>query len=329
MVLAMPKVLFVADPLVDFPKSHDTTWAMMLEANRRGFEVYHSLISDLGLSGPKPFGSFWKLKPEFFENNSSEAHADSKYVFKPKTSEFSSESFELDKFDYIFMRKDPPVDQAYIYVTQVLSACKKACVINNPRALRDFNEKLVCLNFPGLISETLVSSKKEEARTFLQKHKKIVLKPIDAMAGAGIFVLEEGDRNFSAIFESLSGSNQAPVIVQKYIPEIETAGDKRVILVKGEPIGALKRIASSSDHRANMARGGSIEKADLNDRDLEIIAGIKNFLVENNIFLAGIDIIGDYLTEINITSPTCFQEINKLNGLGSDESLEAQLFDSL
>lgn len=337
------KIAFICDEITSFNKAHDSTWAIMLAAYTRDYEIHYGLADGLGLESGSAFGHFQLLTESFFNCNINDGehsreddvlsqtlldHANLIYPHQYlENNPFTKKP--LDDFDYIFMRKDPPFNINYIFASNVLSFCKHAKVINNPRALRDHNEKLSILNFPDLIPATIVSKDKKDFRNFLDKHQKIVIKPLDGKGGEGIFVVDKDDKNFASIIESLSNFGSRFIMAQKYIPEIKSEGDKRIIIANGEPIGALLRVPSGSDHRGNMAAGGTISSYKPNKRDLEICTALKDFFLEHQIYFAGIDIIGDYLTEINITSPTCLQEINRLNNLAGKESLESQLLDKI
>lgn len=316
------KIAFVADEITSFIKDHDSTWSIMQAAHEAGDEVYYARASDLFVLGNKGQAEFVKLDKDFFEYQEI-----SGVDILEFPSESSSKINELDSMDLIFMRSDPPVDTAYTTACQILSLCKKARVINNPNSLITFNEKLSILNFPDLITDTLVSSSKADIAEFIVKHKKVVIKPLDGMAGSGIFVIEEGDRNLNSILET-SLQRVDTIMVQKYLPEI-SQGDKRIIMINGEAKGALIRVPTKKDHRANLAAGGNYAKYEMTARDSEICAALKNFLLDNGIYLAGIDVIGDYLTEINITSPTCMQEIDRLDGNTAKKKLASLLLRSI
>lgn len=316
------RIAFIADEITSFIKDHDSTWSIMQAACEAGDEVYYAQAFDLSVSGNKAQAEFVKLDKDFFEYQE---------ISGLDILEFPSESSaklkELDSMDLIFMRSDPPVDSAYITACQILSLCKKARVVNKPEALISYNEKLSILNFPDLITETLVSNSKTDIKKFISKLGKVVIKPLDGMAGSGIFVVEDGDKNLGSILET-SLERSSTLMIQKYIPEI-SKGDKRIIMINGEAKGALSRIPQDSDHRANLAAGGKFIKAELTDRDKEICEGLKSFLIKNGIYLAGIDVIGAYLTEINITSPTCMQEIDRLDRNTAKKKLASVLLHSI
>ena len=221
---------------------------------------------------------------------------------------------DIDSFDYVMMRKDPPFDLEYLYQAQLLSQCTKAKVINPGQALANFNEKLSILQFPDLITNTVVSSNRNELKSFIQEHGQTVLKPLDLMGGSGIKLLNINQDNLEAELEESTEGYKTRVMIQKYIPEIKTHGDRRIIVINGKAEAGLLRIPKDGDFKVNMAAGGSVADYDLTEHDHKICARLAPWLEANGIVLAGIDLIGDYLTEINITSPTCFQEINRSKG---------------
>lgn len=326
------KFAFIADDITSFQKDHDSTWALMNASKSKGSEVYYAHASSLTYKNNKLSAQFIKLDDEFFSYQEKNNAKLIKFPVipldeNPSPFKYPCEALDLDSFQIVFMRKDPPVDSKYIYETQLLGLCKKALVVNNPASLLINNEKLSILNFPNLITETIVSESKTEIKEFVAKVGKAVLKPLDGMGGAGIFVLELQDKNINSIIETSLASGQA-LMIQKYIPEI-SQGDKRLIVVNGECIGAILRVPSSGDNRGNLAAGGSFQAYTVSKRDLEIVAEIKDFLLKNKIYFAGVDIIGNYLTEINITSPTCLQEINRVNNLNFENCMEARIIDSL
>lgn len=334
------KTLYLADPITQFIKNHDSTWALMKASYELGHEVYYADSASLGIEASNAYAQCIKLDKSFFDYQEDHESKLVKFPVAPLDEGISPNQYPciktwLDDFNLIFMRKDPPVDSAYLHQCQILSLCKKAKVVNNPRSLINLNEKLSIFNFPDLIAPTIISNDKREIKDFLQMHKKIVIKPIDGKGGEGIFVVEEGDLNLNSIIETMTEVTKAYslnpnlLMIQKYIPEIKSSGDKRIIMFNGKAAGALARIPAANDNRGNLAAGGSFSKYTLTKRDLEICSSLESFLVDNGIYFAGIDVIGDYLTEINITSPTCLQEINQLEGLGGKERIEFRLFEVL
>ncbi len=219
----------------------------------------------------------------------------------------------LSKFDIIFIRQDPPFNMEYIssmYLLELLSS--KVRFINSPAGIRNVPEKVLMLKFFDIIPPTIITRSFDEIKKFIKKYKKAVVKPIYGNGGEGIFFLEENDRNFNQIIEGFISKNNEPFIIQKFLPEIKK-GDKRIILVDSEPVAAIRRIPKKNEIRSNIHVGGKCESIKLNQRDLYICNMIKKTLQKNKLFFVGIDIIGNYLTEINVTSPTCIQEIKKIN----------------
>lgn len=315
------KIAFIADEITSFIKDHDSTWAIMYSAYETQDEVFYANASSLAInSKAKPIADFIELDQGFFTKQKSSSSKLLEFSQRPKP-----EQIKLDDFDLIFMRKDPPVDMEYVKNCQILALCKKAKVINNPNSIIKFNEKLSTLNFPDLIPTTIVSKTITEIKEFLKEHKQIVVKPIDQMGGKGVFTVKLNDRNIDSILETATSSENNSVIVQEYLPIIKEEGDKRIIMIQGKAAGALLRIPPENDFRANLAAGGSYAKYQLNDSDYRICYTLEKFLIDNQIYLAGIDVIGKHLTEINITSPTCLQEINRMDNLSGKNKLETQL----
>ncbi len=281
------KLAFLGDDINSFKRDHDSTWALMLEALAQGHEVAYAQADTMISYGAKVGAKFIDFIRHCEERSDEAIH-------------FAL----LDDFDYVFMRKDPPVDELYIHQLRLLTTLKQARVINDPVSLLRFNEKLVILEFPELIVPTLVSASREHLLGFLQQQGRIVLKPLNGKGGEGILLIDSPEQ---------VPELHALMMAQAYIPEVLTEGDKRVILVNGEIAGALLRIPKPGEFRANMAAGGSYKDCSLSAADRQICARLKPFCQQHGIMLAGIDIIGGKLTEINITSPTCLQEINRLN----------------
>jgi len=296
------KLLFVADPLTSFKVYKDSTYAMMAEADRRGHGLWACEPRDLlwrdgGVEGHvaairlTPGGPAW---------------------FEAATAEWQT----LDSFDAILMRKDPPFDQEYLYATYLLELAERAGakVYNRPQALRDFNEKLAIARYSQFTVPTLVSSRKAEIRTFLHEQGDIVVKPLNAMGGAAVFRLRPGDANIGVTLEVLTAHETTTIMAQRYIPEI-VDGDKRILLIDGEPAPyCLARIPAPGETRGNLAAGGSGVARPLTERDREIAASLGPELRQQGLLLVGLDVIGDWLTEVNVTSPTCFREITDQTG---------------
>jgi len=295
------KCLFVADPLAGFKTYKDTTFAMMREAARRGHALYAMVAEDLAWRDGRVKGRCQAIRmtggePWF------EAEA---YTWQ-----------DLADFDTVLMRKDPPFDQGYLNATWLLEMAERqgAKVFNRPQALRDYNEKLAIARFPAYIAPTLVSNDAQLIREFLAEQGDIVVKPLNAMGGAGIFRLRPGDPNLGAILETVTRYGTETIMAQRYLPEIVN-GDKRVLVIDGEPVPyALARIPAEGETRGNLAAGGTGVARPLTDRDREIAQALGPTLRDAGILLAGLDVIGDCLTEVNVTSPTCFQEITQQMG---------------
>jgi glutathione synthase len=291
----------------------DTSFAMLIEAQSRGWELYYMELNDLYLSNGHPYARTRTLQVQRDENNW--------YQF------IEEQEVSLAELDTIIMRKDPPFDQEYLYATYLLEQAEYlgAYVVNKPQSLRDANEKLFTSWFPQCCVDTLVSSNPLRFKDFLQKHQDIILKPLDGMGGASIFRVRAGDSNLNVILEVMTEYSTRSIMAQRYIPEIKE-GDKRILLVNGEPIAyALARIPVKGENRGNLAAGGTAEGRKLTDRDLWIANQVGPVLKEKGLVFVGIDVIGDFLTEINVTSPTCVQELDKQ----FDLNISAQLMDHI
>lgn len=289
------KLGVVMDPIRTIKPQHDSTFAMLLEVFARKWSIFYFEPQDLFLQNGKAYGEGQRLK-----------------VFDHVEHWFSLQDravISLDELDFILMRKDPPFNEEYLYLTQLLDRTK-ALVVNNPQALRDANEKLVITTFPSCCVPTLVSSKIALLKAFWKEEKDIVCKPMHAMGGNSIFHLSAQDPNAAVVFEILTQQETCHVMAQRFIPEIKN-GDKRILLIGGEPIPfALARIPQSGEWRGNMALGAKPQAQPLTTRDIWICQQLAPYLRDHGIYFAGIDVIGDYLTEINITSPTCIRELD-------------------
>lgn len=297
------QLLFVADPLEAFNPKKDTTFAMMREALRRG----HSL------SVCEPSDLQWELGSKVLARV---RHITLSGVLPNWFEELGTEVRALASFDVVLMRKDPPFDSEYFYSTHLLEQAERegACVFNRPRALRDHPEKLAILEFPDWIGPTLVTRSAASIREFHEKHRDIILKPLDGMGGMGIFRVGPDGMNLGSITETLNRGGAQSVMVQKFLPEI-VHGDKRILIIGGEPVPyCLARIPQGSEVRGNLAAGGKGVAQPLNARDWEIGRALGPVLAARGLLLAGVDVIGDCVTEINVTSPTCFQEIQQQTG---------------
>jgi glutathione synthase len=305
------KLLFVADPLEGFKIYKDSTFAMMREAASRGHELFACEPRDLswqrGNRVSAPLRSFTL-------SGAADAADDPHEWFTPNPGD--GRVTALADLDAVLMRKDPPFDSEYFYATHLLQQAERdgARVFNSPAALRDHPEKLAILEFPQYIGPTLVTRSEAEVRRFHAEHKDIILKPLDGMGGMGIFRVGPDALNLGSIVETLNKGGAQTVMVQRYLTEI-VKGDKRILVIGGKPVPyCLARIPQGSEIRGNLAVGGKGVAQELSVRDREIAEGIGPVLAARGLLLVGLDVIGDSLTEINVTSPTGFQEITKQSG---------------
>ena len=302
------KLAFVMDPISQISYRKDSTLAMMIEAQEKGHEIFYIEPNCLFFDSDKPCAEFSSISVKYEESNWYEKG--------------ESNTSSLDFFDAILMRQDPPFNMEYINNTYILESASKlgVKVFNDPKALRDNNEKLAILDYPSLITNTIVSSSKEIIKDFIDRNSEVVIKPLGLMGGEGIKRLHKKDADLLKTLESIDKKKEK-MMVQKFIPEV-FEGDKRVILISGEDCGfSVTRIPQGDDFRGNLAAGGKAEVRELKDRDFEIINAIKPKLIEQGILVAGIDILGSFLTEINITSPTCFRELYDQQGINLAKDL--------
>ncbi len=302
---------FVMDPIGSVDVRGDTTFVLMLEARRRGHRVLYVDPQDVAVAGGQAVA---QVRPVLELRPEQGRHVDLGDV----------EEVALDAAtDLIFQRVDPPVDAEYITTTQILSLCRRALVLNRPEGILAANEKLYALRFADLMPETRVSHRISELRAFMAElGGEMIVKPLDGKGGEGIFHLQEGDRNLTSILEQSTVFGSRRVMAQAYLPEVRK-GDKRILLVDGEPIGAVMRVPSEGEHRANFHVGGRPEKAVLDAADRRIVERLAPSLRRDGLFFVGVDVIGGRLTEVNVTSPTGVQEINALDG----RRLEAEILD--
>lgn len=308
--MAVLKVGVIMDPIEKIDIDKDTTFVLMLEAQKRGHELYYMELDDLSIRGATPEAHF---------RRATVARADPHHKFGEAASK------PLDWFDVILMRKDPPFDMKFFFATQLLSLVdeKKCLVVNHPRALREANEKLYALNFPQLIPPTLVSGNTERLKHFMKEQEgEMIVKPLDGCGGSGVFYLNLKDRNTNALLETATDNGKRPIMAQHYIPEVRK-GDKRIIVLDGEPLGAILRVPRDDETRSNIHVGGRVVKTDLTARDREICRVMAPSLKKLGLYFVGLDVIGSYLTEVNVTSPTGIQEINALDNV----HLEGQIID--
>ncbi|MGR8940461.1 MAG: glutathione synthase [Gammaproteobacteria bacterium] len=297
------KLGMVMDSIQKINIKKDTSFAMLLEAQSRNWELHYMELNDLYLRNGRAYA-----RTRILSVQRDPVHW---YTFH------DAQDIPLDQLDVILMRKDPPFDQEYIYATYLLERAESlgVYVVNKPQSLRDANEKLFTAWFPQCCAETLVAREPERIRTFLAEQDEIILKPLDGMGGTSIFRLRRGDPNLSVILETMTHYSSRYVMAQKYLPEI-VDGDKRILLVNGEAVPyALARIPAPGETRGNLAAGGRAEGRKLTERDWWIANQVGPTLRVKGLVFAGIDVIGDTLTEINVTSPTCVQELDREFGL--------------
>ncbi len=307
------KLGVVMDSIATIHYKKDSTLAMLWEAKRRGWDIFYIEQKDL-----------------FFQQNDVYANAKIVNVFADPNKWYEIEEtrvIPLSELNVILMRKDPPFDVEYIYTTQLLELAERkgVLVVNKPQSLRDANEKLFTTWFPECCPPTLVTRDGSLMRAFLEEQKDIVCKPLDAMGGSMIFRLRFPDENASVVFETLTANGNKMAMAQRYIPEIKQ-GDKRILMINGEPVPyALARIPAAGELRGNLAAGGQGVAQPLTERDRWICKQVGPVLREKGLYFVGLDVIGDYLTEINVTSPTCIRELDDQTG----SVISAQLFDEI
>ena len=299
-----PRLLVVMDPIEAIKPAKDSTLAMLLAAQRRGWELLYAEQKDLSLRDGVAMGRLTGLE-----------------VRDSPSGWFSrgaSNIARLGDCSVILMRKDPPFDTEYIYTTYILERAQDqgALVVNHPRGLRDMNEKVYTAWFPQCCAPTLITRDMAEMGEFLREHGRIVCKPLHGMGGRSIFVLDQGDKNRNVVFETLTDYGRNFSIVQRYLPEIVATGDGRILLVDGEPVPfSLQRIPDSGDNRGNLAAGARAESRALTKRDRWLCAQIGPHLRAAGMVFVGLDVIGDYVTEINVTSPTGIRELDRMHSL--------------
>ena len=293
------KVAIQMDPIELVDIDADSTFRLAEEAQIRGHELFYYTPNKLILENGIVFAKGSKLK-----------------VKRVKGDHFTLEKeilVNLNDFDVVWLRQDPPFDMGYITYTHMLDRLgSNTLVVNDPFWVRNYPEKLLVLNFPDLTPPTVIARDITALKEFKEKHKDIIIKPLYGNGGAGVFRLGPDDKNISSLHELFSGINNEPLIAQKFLPDV-SKGDKRIILVNGEPVGAINRVPAKGETRSNMHVGGRPEKIELSQRDLEICARIGPLLKEKGLIFVGIDVIGNWLTEINVTSPTGIQELERFN----------------
>jgi len=304
------KLAFIIDPIHLLDPCHDTSVALMEAAQILGHEIWITQANLLSVVEGKAWAVLQQVELVPVQL------VDRRWVtanpwYKLSDSYLTS----LETMDAVFMRTDPPVNDSYLYATYILDYIdqNKTLVINSPSGIRGANEKMYALQFTKAIPETIVSADKQFIRQFVEAKGATVLKPLGNKAGEGILFLQSGDRNFNSIVELSTLQGRVPVMVQTYLPEAKE-GDKRIILLNGEPIGALNRLSSATDFRNNMATGGTVAQTEITPREYEICTQLAERLRQDGLIFVGIDVIGGYLTEVNVTSPTGIREIDRLDG---------------
>jgi glutathione synthase len=305
------KLAFIIDPIVKLDAGHDSSVAMMESAQMLGHQVWITEANQLSIIEGKAWAYLQtvNLKPVKLVNGYWQAELDW-YQVGSKTLTC------LEEMDAVFMRTDPPVTVPYLYTTYILDLIDrdKTLVLNSPKGLRTANEKVYALQFTSVIPETIVSQDKAVIAKFVEAKQSAVLKPLGGKGGEGILFIEAGDRNFNSLVEISTFRGREPVMVQEYLPAAKQ-GDKRIILLDGEPIGAVNRVPSGNEFRGNMAVGGKAAKVDITEREREICNIVAPQLLKDELYFVGIDVIGGYLTEVNVTSPTGIREIDRLNNV--------------
>lgn len=304
------KFAFIIDPLSKLDPGHDTSVALMEAAQVLGHEVWVTQAEELSVVNSQAWALLEEVKltpAELVEARwvvSEQWYTVSKAVLR-----------SLEEMDAVFMRTDPPVTIPYLYATYILDYInpEKTLVVNTPAGIRMANEKMYALQFKEVIPETIVSQDKSVIRKFVEQKGAAVLKPLGGKAGEGILFLEPSDRNFNSLVEISTKQGREPVMVQTYLPEAKD-GDKRIILLNGQPIGAVNRIPTGKEFRGNMAVGGRVAATEMTPQDQKICERVGPKLEQDGLYFVGIDVIGGYLTEVNVTSPTGIREIDRLNG---------------
>lgn len=307
------KLGIVMDPIADINIKKDSSFAMLLEAQSRGYELYYLEMADLYLLDGKAYGQAKVLTVRDVKGDH--------YGFR------ESVTLPLSDLDVILMRKDPPFDTEFIYATYMLERAEDegTLIVNKPQSLRDANEKLFTSWFADFIPPTLVTRSEQKIRDFYQEHQDIIVKPLDGMGGSSIFRVKQGDPNLGVIIETLTNHGECYAMIQAFIPDISN-GDKRILIVDGEPMPyCLARIPAKGETRGNLAAGGRGEARPLTDADWRIARAIGPKLKEKGLIFVGLDVIGECVTEINVTSPTCIKEIEA----EFDVNITGALFDAI
>jgi glutathione synthase len=299
------------DPIDTIDITTDSTFVLAIEAQARGYKLYHYLPQDLALTNGSIFANARPLEVSLKLGDHFELGV--------------QERLDLTEVDVVLMRQDPPFDLSYITATHLLEHIHpKTLVVNDPAQVRNAPEKLFITHFPDLMPPTLITSNKKQILEFRTEYKDIIIKPLFGNGGAGVFHIKQDDENLSSLLEIFDKLYREPIIAQRYEPAVRD-GDKRIILIDGEPVGALNRVPAMGESRSNLHVGGTAKKTTLTKREEEICQSIGPTLKKRGLVFVGIDVIGDYLTEINVTSPTCLQEINFFDGT----KLESDVWDAI
>jgi glutathione synthase len=310
------KFAFIIDPIQKLDPGHDTSVALMEAAQALGHEVWVTEARLLSVTGGKAWAELQQVQLTPVQL------VDGRWVAEVNWYQLGDRTLLcLEEMDAIFMRTDPPVNVPYLYATYILDYVNpaKTLVVNSPAGLRMANEKMYALQFADVIPKTIVSQDKRVIRQFIEQQGAAVIKPLGGKGGEGILLIEPGDRNFNSLIE-ISTQNQYPIMVQTFLPEAKD-GDKRVILLNGEPIGAVNRIPTGSEFRGNMAVGGRVAAAEITERDRQICSLLAPALRRDGLIFVGIDVIGGYLTEVNVTSPTGIREADRLSNVRLGEQV--------
>lgn len=305
------KVAFQMDPMETVNINGDSTFVLMLEAQKRGYDIWHYLVDDLSYREGKVTALARAVSVRREHGNHFE---------------FGEEKIiDLSSFDIVWMRQDPPFDMAYITATHLLELVHpETLVVNNPAEVRNAPEKLFVTKFLDLMPPTLITRREEDVRAFRKDHGEIIIKPLYGNGGAGVFHLKEDDSNLGSLMEMFLSASREPVMVQRFLPEV-VQGDKRIILVDGEAVGAINRVPAQGQVRSNLVAGGTAVQSTLTAREQEICNRLKPELKKRGLIFVGIDVIGDWLTEINVTSPTGLQAVNKFDNV----CLEGMIWDAI
>jgi glutathione synthase len=312
------RVALQMDPLVRLNPKTDSTLELARAAAQRGYELFYytpdQLRLDISQSGARvtAYGQLLHFQDKA----------------EPFWAQGTPEIKDLSEFDFILMRQEPPFDLAYITATHVLEHLQgKVKIINDPVGVRNSPEKLLATHFPHLMPPTLITRDRHAIEEFRKAYGEIILKPLHGFAGHGIFHIKLDDSNLPALLETIGAMNSEPWMIQKYLPEIHKAGDKRIILLDGNPVGCFTRLPASGDARGNMRVGGSAVAAPLTERDRDICTAVRSELCKRGLFLVGLDVIGDYLTEINVTCPTGLVVSDRLEGRKGKERIAEKFWD--